>query len=76
MMQTYANLNGKSGIRNYLITPTSVKIKFVKNSGIYVYNYDQPGKGHVEKIKALALAGKGLSKYINQSIKKKYYSVE
>ena len=75
-MKKYANLRGKSGIRNYSITPTSVKIKFVKNSGIYVYNYDQPGKSHVEKIKTLALAGQGLSKYINQNIKRNYYSVE
>ena len=75
-MQTYANLNGKSGIKKYSITPTAVKIKFIKNSGVYVYNYDKPGKGHVERIKTLALAGKGLSKYINQSIKRNYYSVE
>ncbi len=76
MMEKYANLSGRSGISEYLITPKSIRIKFIKRAEIYVYNYMKPGKVHVENMKNLALAGKNLSKYINRNIQRNYYSVE
>ncbi|VEN74752.1 conserved hypothetical protein [Candidatus Desulfarcum epimagneticum] len=76
MMKKYANLRGKSGVDEYLITPTSIKIKFIKNPSVYVYNEMKPGRSHVSAMQGLALAGGGLGKYINRNIKGNYYSVE
>jgi hypothetical protein len=75
-MKKYANLSGKSGVNGYLITPTAIKIKFIKNPSVYVYNEMKPGKSHVSAMQRLALAGGGLGEYINRSIKGNYYSIE
>ncbi len=71
-MQKYANLSGDSGIDTFLITPSSIKVKFVKNPTVYVYTNQNPGAEHVNTMKRLAEAGKGLATYISQNVKKNY----
>ena len=75
-MEIYGNLHRDSGVEKYLIAPTSIKIKFINNNKIYVYNYTKPGKNHVHQMKKLALAGRGLATYVSKNIKKNYYSAE
>ncbi len=75
-MTKYANLHGDSGVDEYLITDTSIKIKFIKSNKVYVYNNIKPGPDHVATMKSLAIAGEGLATYISQNIKKNYFSVE
>ena len=70
-MQRYKNLSGKSVIRAYEIYDKSIIIEF-RHAGKYVYNYDQPGREHVEEMKRLAVEGKGLSTYISQNVRKQF----
>jgi hypothetical protein len=71
-MNKYANLHGSSGIDEYLITDTSIKVKFIHITDIYVYSNSRPGKGHVDEMKRLAKAGRGLATYISQNIRKDF----
>lgn len=75
-MQKYANLHGNSGIDSYSSLPTSIKVKFVRGSKVYVYNHVKPGSVHVSKMKELAVAGRGLATYISQNVQKNYASTE
>jgi hypothetical protein len=67
-MKTYKNLSGNSGVVAYEIGKSFIKIKFDGESGIYTFNYKQPGKETVEKMKALAAKGQGLSTYITEEV--------
>jgi hypothetical protein len=68
-VQRYKNLSGKSVIRAYEIYDKSIVIEF-RHAGKYVYNYDRPGREHVEEMKRLAVEGGGLSTYISQNVRK------
>jgi hypothetical protein len=67
-VQRYKNLSGKSAIRAYEIYDKSIVIEF-RYAGKYLYNYDQPGREHVEEMKRLAVDGEGLSTYITQNVR-------
>lgn len=75
-MRNYSNLHGNSGIVEYLITETSIKVKFINSTKIYVYTNNIPGKNHVDKMKFFANAGRGLATYISQNVKKNYDHIE
>ena len=70
-MTPYRNLSGKSGVAAYEIRDQSIVIEFRYDGG-YIYNYDEPGRVHVEEMKRLAVAGKDLSTYISKNVKKRY----
>lgn len=70
-MIRYKDLSGKSGIAAYEIRDRSVVIEF-KYNGKYIYSYDRPGQAHVEEMKRLAIAGRGLSTYISKNVKKTF----
>ena len=72
-MQPYLNRSGDSGVLAYEIAPTSITVQFRK-SGIYVYDYVKPGAEAVEKMKELAVAGRGLGTFISSKVKKKFAS--
>lgn len=59
-MHGYANLNGNSGVAEYQIADTSIRIKFITSPDLYVYTYRKPGKIHVDEMKRLAKSGRGL----------------
>ena len=65
-MQRYKNLSGKSGITYYSIGEDFIEIKFKDIPGIYIYSNELCGKGHIEKMKALASKGRGLATYVSQ----------
>lgn len=70
-MTRYQNLNGRSAIEAFEIWDKSIVIKYKRN-GKYLYNYEMPGKEHVEEMKRLAIAGRGLSTYITQNVRKSF----
>ena len=71
-MQRYRNLAGDSGVVAYAITPSSISVKFVGADSIYEYSHASAGKAHVEEMKRLAQAGRGLSTYISQHVADDY----
>jgi hypothetical protein len=62
-MQTYGNLAGNSGVVAFEILRDGILVCFV-NGGTYLYDYSTPGREHVDEMKRLAQAGRGLSSYI------------
>lgn len=70
-MEKYKNLKGDSGVQSYEIGSDFIIVQF-KNDGSYLYNDQIPGSSHVERMKKLAIKGKGLSTYISTTIKKRY----
>lgn len=70
-MKRYEDITGTSGITAYEIKDESITIEFSRGS-VYIYTYSSTGKRNIEKMKKLALAGKGLSTYISRNIKDKY----
>jgi hypothetical protein len=65
-MERYKNLGGDSGVVSYGIGVDFIKVSFKTTPKIYVYTHTKPGQNHVDKMKALAIAGHGLQTYINQ----------
>ena len=73
-MERYRNFEGDSGIKSFEIGEDEIKVAFINVT--YVYNHEVTGKNHVERMKALALQGKGLASYINDNVKRSYASKE
>lgn len=74
-MKRYKNLSGDSGVLLYEPGADSIRIRFRGADGIYVYNYDKPGKRHVEAMKKRATEGRGLSTYISRYVKNNYANI-
>lgn len=72
-MKRYANLSGDSGVVAYEIGPDWIRVKF-RDGTIYGYTYARPDASHVEAMKGLAVAGRGLSTYISQHVREAYES--
>ncbi len=75
-MKKYKNTSGDSGVMHYEIGADFIKIRFQHSPEIYMYNYEIPGKSVVEKMKALAKDGKGLSTFIAQVVRDNYCGKE
>lgn len=72
-MTRYRNLSGNSGVLAYKIGEDYIIVEF-QEGGTYLYNYKRPGKNKVERMKELAIAGRGLSTYISRHVKDNYAS--
>jgi hypothetical protein len=72
-MERYRNLGGGSGVRRYEIGDDYIVVEF-NDGGTYLYNYQKPGSSNVERMKSIAVSGKGLNSFISTTIKKKYAS--
>jgi len=70
-MKRYRNLEGHSGVLAYDIRADAIAVKFA-GGDVYDYTYARPGREHVEAMKRLALAGRGLSTYISQHVREQY----
>ena len=68
-MVHYSNLHGGLGVLEFFISDTAVRVKFKTSSNVYVYTYDYPGQRHVDRMKELAVAGRGLQTYINKNLR-------
>lgn len=71
-MQRYANLAGNSGVVAYAIGERSIRVRFAHSSRVYEYSHASAGREHVEAMKRLALAGRGLSTYVAQHVADAY----
>lgn len=72
-MTPYANLSGDSGVEAYRIGARQLTVQFAGGAQ-YVYTYASAGREHVEQMKLLALAGRGLATYISQHAHDAYAS--
>lgn len=70
--------SGSSGVIAYQTGADFIILKFENatrdGKQIYLYNYDVPGKTHVETMKKLALKGEGLTTYKNKYFMSDYYA--
>ena len=64
-MQPYLNSRGDSGVVEFKNQPDFIIIRF-RRGELYVYESEKIGRHHVEQMKRLEVAGKGLSTYISQ----------
>lgn len=67
-MERYRNFGGDSGVAAYEIGSTYIRIMF-STGATYQYSYLKAGSTHVEQMKMLARAGRGLNSYINRYVK-------
>jgi hypothetical protein len=70
-MQPYATLSGDAGVTAYEIGADYILVQFRKGR-TYRYSYARAGEHHVERMKELAVAGRGLSTYISQHVHDRY----
>ena len=70
-MKKYINANGNAGIIAYESGSDFIKIKF-RDGETYLYNYKNPGKLCVEKMKMLAEKGNGLTTFINKNVRENF----
>ncbi len=74
-MQPYLNLSGDSGVEAYEIGDTFIIVRFREGKErTYKYTYTSAGAEHVETMKRLAKAGRGLNSYIGLYVKQGYDS--
>lgn len=71
-MNRYRNLGGNSAVSHYYINIDSITVKFSGTTRSYTYSYRRAGRNHVEKMKILAVQGRGLNSYINRNVKSLY----
>lgn len=67
----YLNLSGNSGVAAFALLRDSVVVQF-GNGDIYLYGPQHPGPRHVERMKHLAIVGRGLSTYISRVVRDDY----
>jgi hypothetical protein len=74
-MERYLNRNGDSGVTDYELGADFIRVRFL---GRVTYRYGpiRPGPHHVDRMKALAVAGRGLGTYISQHVREQYESKE
>jgi len=72
-MDRYGNQHGDSPIQGYCIGDTYIDVRFA-GGDIYRYSHDKPGRAHVEHMKRLAAAGRGLATYISTHVDQGYES--
>lgn len=70
-MERYLNRGGNSGVSAYEIGDDSVTVRFL-DGWCYLYTFSSAGERNIEKMKSLAVAGKGLNSYINRNVRKLY----
>lgn len=70
-MTKYRNLGGRSGVAAYRISETAIDVQF-DDGGVYEYTYASAGREHVERMKVLARAGRGLCGYISRHVHQAY----
>ncbi|MDF2437977.1 MAG: hypothetical protein K0Q95_2353 [Bacteroidota bacterium] len=71
MEQYKKNNSGTSGVEFYEIEDKDIIVQFIDGS-IYRYTYKSAGEEAVEHMKELAIAGQGLTTFIEQHVKDKY----
>ena len=69
-MDQYKNLGGDSNVQAYECQADGITVQFRSGANrFYLYTNDRPGAAHVEKMRALAIAGQGLNSYIGKNLR-------
>ena len=71
MITRYKNLSGDSKVVKYEIAKDSMKIRFADCS-VYIYTNQSADPCNISKMKALAVAGKGLGTFIDANVKDRF----
>jgi len=71
-MRPYRNLGDDSQVLAFEIGDDHIKVMF--KDGIYTYSNFSAGQENIEKMKTLALHGRGLNTFINDYVKDGYES--
>ncbi len=72
-MVPYRNLGGNSNVIAYEVNETSITVQFASGKvRFYLYDYSKPGSEIVERMKTLALQGRGLNSYISSTVKTRF----
>lgn len=74
-MEPYLNLSGESGVTGYELGADFIRVRF-QGGVTYRYGQTRPGPHHVARMKACAVAGRGLGTYISQNVRDLYESKE
>lgn len=70
-MTPYANHNGNSGVAGYELHTAGITVYF-HGGAAYLYTAASADPGVIHHMKSLAIAGRGLSTFIAQSVKDRY----
>ncbi len=70
-MQRYKNA-GNSGVQLFEVGTGFIILEF-GDATRYLYNYEKPGKHHVDNIIKLAKKGSDLNTYINKYVRDNYF---
>ena len=70
-MSRYKNLSGHSGVVAYETTTNSITLTFT-DGGRYLYTSVSVGRAALDRMIALAKAGRGLSTFVSQNVRENY----
>lgn len=71
MLQRYGTANHEGGITEFALLQGAILLIF-RNGAAYLYTDEVPGSAHVERMRGLAVRGKGLSTYVSRHIGTRY----
>ena len=74
-MKPYKNISENSGVVAYETEKQGIRVKFI-DGRTYHYTYRTAGRQHIEEMKKLTEAGKGLSGYISKYVRDNYEKTE
>ncbi len=70
-MELYKNLSGNSPVQAFENGESSIIVRY-KGGRTYLYTHRASGVSNVERMKEMALNGRGLGTFINQHVRNKY----
>lgn len=70
-MQHYKAISRDTGVYSFESGKNYIDVQF-RDGSVYRYDHVVTGKDHIEKMKRLAVKGKGLTTYINQHVRNRY----
>ena len=70
-MPRYKNLSGHSGVVAYETATDSITLTFT-DGGRYLYTSVSVGRAALDRMIALAKAGRGLSTFVSQNVRENY----
>lgn len=73
-LERYLNLSGDSGVTGYELGADFIRVRF-RGGVTYRYGRVSPGQ-HLGRMKACAVAGRGLGTYISQNVRNLYENKE
>jgi hypothetical protein len=74
-LERYLNRSGDSGVTDYELGTDFIRVRF-RGGVTYRYGRVSPGQHHVDRMKACAVAGRGLGTYISQNVRNLYETKE